>query len=205
MAINDVYQVVAAFTNGASGKTMSFTTSIRQKGVAMPSVATVAGNYVDWWDTGLGGGAAYKTYCPDETALTEVTLRRVRPLEPLIQSFTTGLPIAGTNATDPYAPSIAVLATLRTANIGRSYRGRMYLPGVAEDKVGSNATLSAADAEDIAEGITGLFAALDADDVAVCIWSRTLDISTDVSNIYIDRVLRTQRRRQDRTPVYVAP
>lgn len=205
MATGDIYQVVVAFTSGASGKGLSFTINGLQNDLTAPTMSAIGDDVKAWWDTGVGGGAAYKSYCPDETSLTEVTLRRMDPLEPLIQSYTTDLPIAGTSAGDPYAPSVATLVSIRTPNIGKSYRGRIYLPGVSESFVGTNGTISAVDAEDIAEGIAGLFSSFTVDDLSPCVWSRTLGIGTEWSQVYVDRVLRTQRRRQDRTAVYVAP
>lgn len=205
MAAGDLYQLVVAFANQNTGKGLSFTLAGEQPGILAPSMTALGDDIKTWWNAGGGGGAAVKSYCAAAIELTEVTLRRVKPLEPLIQSYTDGLPIAGTDATDPYSGQVGPLVTLRTANIGKSYRGRVYLPPVAEDKVSANASLSAADAEDLAESFSDMLAALAADQFTPVVWSRVLDLGTVITDIFVDRILRTQRRRQDRAPVYVAP
>jgi hypothetical protein len=53
--------------------------------------------------------------------------------------WTTGLPIAGTLATDPLPANCAVEVIFYTDLRGRSYRGRLYQPGMTEGPVvGSN-------------------------------------------------------------------
>lgn len=53
-----------------------------------------------------------------------------------VDEYTTGFPIAGTvggGTLEP--PQVAIVASLRTPYVGRSYRGRMYLPGPANEVV----------------------------------------------------------------------
>lgn len=206
MAAGDIYQLVVAFANANTGKGLSFTLSVKQVGLTLASMTTVGDDVKEWWDTGYGAGTpAFKTYCPAAITLEEVTRRRVEPLEPVIESYTTGLPIAGTAAGDLYSGQVAPLVSFRTANVGKSYRGRAYLPPISEAFVGSNASISAADAENMAESFNLLRAGLAADNMQQVVWSRKLGIGIDVVSELVDRMLRTQRRRQDRAPVYQAP
>lgn len=59
--------------------------------------------------------------------MTDLTTQNSGGLE-----YAIGLPIAGTWTGDHLPANCALCITKRTANRGRSYRGRMYLPGIPE-------------------------------------------------------------------------
>lgn len=64
------------------------------------------------------------------TTLSAVTIRDVNsPFQPLISSTGTGAP--GTATGESLPNEVAIVSTLRTAQAGRSSRGRLYLPGWA--------------------------------------------------------------------------
>lgn len=205
MAAGDLYQIVVSFTNADTAKDLSFTLSGKQPGLVAPSMTAVGDDVKDWWNTSLSSGAAAKSRSGEKIALASVTLRRVLPLEPTIQSYTTGLPIVGASATEEYTAQAAPIVSLRTANIGKSYRGRVFLPPVAEGFVGTSARLNAGEAADIAQQFQDLLDSLAVDAFTPVIWSRKLGIGTEVTAVFVDEWLRTQRRRQARTAVYVAP
>lgn len=70
-------------------------------------------------------------------------------------------PFAGSKVGDCLPNNVALCITLRTARVGRSYRGRFYLPGIAEsDSVGSRLTAPAQTAFDTA--IVSFLAAMQA-------------------------------------------
>lgn len=63
--------------------------------------------------------------------LANVGLRDLRTAN-TAEFIDTGGAVAGTSAGDLLPPQVAICITLRTAQAGRSFRGRVYLPGFAE-------------------------------------------------------------------------
>ena len=212
MAAGDLYQVRLVFSNASTAEHVTTGFHIVQEGLIAPAIGSVGTAVKDWWD--VAGGFGAKVYHPTEIALERVTLRRMVPEEPVEQQYTTGLPIAGVDATDPVPSQDAVIASLRTGNIGRSYRGRMYLPPIAESSVIANGSLSAAVAVDIRDRLIDLKDAFsdslgDIDAPWVILSrrnngvTRPTPIGTIVTQIKVDRIIRTQRRRTDNSQVYV--
>lgn len=85
--------------------------------------AAIAGNMgtsglVGTWGTGV--------------SFDKVTIRDMRtPNNAEIES--TGAPLTATGSGDLLPPQVAAVLTLRTAKAGKSFRGRIFLPGFAED------------------------------------------------------------------------
>ena len=118
------------------------------------------------------------------------------------QDFIT--PVDGTAETGANAPTnVALVLTVRTARIGRSYRGRMYLPGVLTSGSGVNfADVTWANA--LAAAWVGHFTALDASEgLTHCVMSksngkvaRSVAVLTPVTSVSLrDLRVDTQRRR----------
>lgn len=197
MALNDIYAVKLRFLLGSSGKLVAPGVHFVQASIATPDVETVAENVVGFWD-------AIKANFSADTALTAVTLRRVEPLEPLEHISTTDMPDPGTGtaATD-LAPGTAIVVSWRTGFIGKSYRGRTYLPAPAEAV--SDGDLTALAAQAIADAADDLITAMAADDMPLVVYSRNPLIGgTEVESVLVDQRLRSQRRRQTRVPNYVS-
>lgn len=64
-------------------------------------------------------------------AIANVGLRDIRSAN-TAEFIDAGAPTGGTAGGDPLPPQIALCITLRTAQAGRSFRGRSYIPGFAE-------------------------------------------------------------------------
>lgn len=213
MAIGDVSRVVAVFTDGTTGKEQTTGFHIEHTAVTAPSMTAIGADVVDWWNTDLAGaGSAQKNFHPNDIALTRVEMRRVDPLEPVVQTYAVGLPITGVETVDPLPASSAILVSLRTPNIGRRYRGRCYLPRFSEAELDTSGGLTAADALLVANQFRTLIATIAVDAAKVIVYSpedldatppRSGTIKTDVTEVFVDRRARTQRRRSLRTPVYV--
>ena len=81
--------------------------------------------------TGLSTGAAWTSlaaYLATNTTFTGVHIRNVDvPDQPIIES--TNPPVAGTGSLPALPNEVAICVTLRTAQSGRQFRGRLYLPG----------------------------------------------------------------------------
>lgn len=213
MAIGDVFRVVAVFSDGTTGKEATTGLHVEQVAVSAPPIGTIGPDVVDWWNVDLAGaGSAQKNFHPNDIALIRVEMRRVDPLEALIQTYSAGLPITGVETVDPLQAGSALLVSLRTANIGRRYRGRMYLPRISEAENDTSGGLTAADALLVANQMKTFLDTLLVDSARPIVYSpedlgatppRAGTLKSPISDVFVDRRLRSQRRRALRTPVYV--
>lgn len=205
MGAGDVFRVGIGFTNALSGKGSSFSMYGRQAGAFAPDITSIGDDVKAWWTTGTGGNPEKNAH-GDSIALARVTLRRIKPLEPVELEYTSGLPIAGSSGDTNPPEEVALLISLRTANIGRSYRGRVYLPGVKQSSYDDDTgRWKAAEVNTILDNFVGLQGALNADRLVAVVWSPKLQLATDVSSIKADLIPRSQRRRNKRVPEYQTP
>lgn len=206
MAQNEHYKVTIVFTDQRGGRTWTSGFYVKQTTVTGFDVSDVGAKVKDWWNTAYTGGVAMKQLYDVDIKLDSVKLRKISPLEPVETSYTTGLPIAGTDVTDPLTSEAALLLSLRTAKIGRSYRGRMYLPSISEDQVDESLTPTAATT--IGTQFKGLVNALTAIGIGsgataqVEVWSKKLAIGTPVTAVKVDQWMRSQRRRNVKAGAY---
>lgn len=123
-----------------------------------------------------------------------VTVRDLRT--PNLPEFTGGAPLTGTFTGNGLPSSNAICVTLRTAFAGRSFRGRVYLPGWATTAVtttGNIAVGAQTAANDVVEGWQTDLAAIGA---TLAVASPTLGVSNPVTAIGVrDGQWDTQRRR----------
>lgn len=203
MALGDTYKVTMVFQGVATLPNMTTGFHIQEQGLVAPQITDVGEACIAWWDTELEGSGftdGEKGLYDDTVSLVQVDLRRIDPLEPIVFSYTTGLPIAGTGASQTLPRENAVLTSLRTGNIGRSYRGRLYLPPIAENAVDENLTLAVAESN--SEQFVGLCHLMSGFSHPVVVWSKTLGQATEVTRVQTDINLRSQRRRNQRVPTY---
>jgi len=208
MAIGDVYKMTAVFDSSISAKTLTFGIHVRQDQAVWAPQPPMSLFY-DWWDAGLGGEPAQKTFHSSDNDLTNIQIRRVQPLEPVLVDSIETFPSAGTGtAATSYSPASATLVSLRTANIGRHYRGRAFLPPPDEADAAGN--IVEASAINMAQNFENLRTGLAGVTVGVTLvifspangaWAGAV---TPVSSVMVDRRIRTQRRRQS-VAVYVTP
>lgn len=76
------------------------------------------------------GVVSYKDLVANNFVLARIEVRDLR--EPNLPVFIGAIASIGLAAADPLPASTAYVVTLRTAKAGRSFRGRVYLPGWAE-------------------------------------------------------------------------
>lgn len=208
MSQNDIYRVTAVFTDSAVPKTYTTSFYLKQTTVVGFSVGDIGDLVKLWWNTAYASGVAMKSLYSTGMSLVEVTMRKWFPLSPTIDVYTTGLPVAGTVTGDNLPGENAVLLSLRTANIGRSYRGRMYLPPITETNLAGQ--LSSGTATTIAEQFVGLVRDLQTTGAAgaaradTVVWSRVLSASSLVTQVKCDEIIRSQRRRNQRLAEYVS-
>ncbi len=92
--------------------------------------ADVGGNFTSM---GWAGDVA------DDVKFQRITLRDLRTAnQPEISA---NVNVSGTSSTDPLPLATSACITLRTALAGRSFRGRVYLPGAAESANASTGTI----------------------------------------------------------------
>jgi hypothetical protein len=116
----------------------------------------------------------------------------------------TGLPVAGTNASPSLPNNVALVVTKRTASRGRSFRGRIYHPGLVESQVVGN-TVNPSDVTAIL-GRWGWFQLINlpvaVDEGIMVVVSRhfegqprTTGVTTIVTSLTSDGTVDSQRRR----------
>lgn len=211
MSTNDVYKVTMVFTDTISGKEYTTGYYILPDSIAVPTTQVVEEVCVAWWDTTLNSSGltdGMKGLYNTELSLTNVKFRQWNPLSPTETQYSADLPISGVVTTeDPLPPQSSLLISLRTGNIGRSYRGRMYLPPVAEaltaERVADATALAAA------KQTAGLFKEWDArttDHATPVVFSKklvaTVPDGTPITSVRCDAIIRSQRRRQVNAPDY---
>jgi len=87
---------------------------------------------VAWWNTSI------KASMPTTIALINVKLTDMTINIGPVVNYATGLPIAGTGGSASLPNNCALVLTKRTLLRGRSYRGRVYAPGLVESIVTGN-------------------------------------------------------------------
>lgn len=105
--------VMGVVNSGAVAITQALTNTI---GTAIKSALT---------SSGLGSGVH------TTVALANVGLRDIRTANQA-EFLDSGAAVAGTLTGDLLPPQVALVVTLRTAQAGRSFRGRVFLPGFGE-------------------------------------------------------------------------
>lgn len=151
---------------------------------------------------------------PTSLVLDLIELRQVKPADAGLFQETQA--VAGTAANDDMAPGSAVVVSTRTALAGRSYRGRMYLPGVAKSKTTATSDVASTTASDIKTAIETFDASAVSAGIgfAPIVFSRqhtppgeTEPVIEDhverITRYEVDVNLRSQRRRQTRAPAYI--
>lgn len=119
------------------------------------------------------------------TAANELVAQAVQPL----------LGTAG-SGTGGQAPQIALVVTTLTPRFGRSFHGRMYLPMEGLGTVGGQATLANTTA--IATAVGGFInSSGEAGDFDWSVPSFSKQLMTPITNVRVDSVFDTQRRRRD--------
>jgi len=87
--------------------------------------------------------ANMQALCPPATELLHVGLRDLRQAN-LPEHLGTSATVAGTDVSDPLPSQVALCLTLRTAQAGRSFRGRSFIAGFAEDQNNTTGDATAA-------------------------------------------------------------
>lgn len=134
-------------------------------------------------------------------ALANIGLRDIRTAN-TAEFIDTGGAVAGTLAGDLLPPQTALCVTLRTAQAGRSFRGRVFLPGFGEGQNAAGGTISSTGS--CVSFVTAIKAALVTSSMDLGVLSRPAPdlpvpragfITIVTSIVARDSVWDTQRRR----------
>lgn len=162
-----------------------------------PARLSEAGNILyNWWNANLK--ASQPTIC----TLREIYLTDESAANQESVTYTTSLPAAGQWNTEPLPNHCTIAISLRTAQRGRSYRGRIYHIGIATDQVATN-VLETAYANSLLAAYQALLPALTATGLPLAVCSRqaggqprVTGILTDVTAmVMVDTTIDSQRRR----------
>jgi len=86
----------------------------------------LAAHLVTWWNANL------KVLMPTTLQLSQIKVTDLTTQFSPVLNYSTGLPIVGTTASASLPGNCALVITKRTALRGRSFRGRIYQPGMVE-------------------------------------------------------------------------
>lgn len=138
---------------------------------------------------------ALDTFISEEVDLSRITVRDIRTANLPEFGATTVAP--GTSASQVLPLQIALVATLRTALAGRSYRGRFYMPGFAENANLADGTCDGAASSALETWLTAISSPTVQGNLwSLAVMSPTLGESNPVTAIDVrDNVWDTQRRR----------
>lgn len=109
---------------------------------------------------------------------------------------------AGTATGEPAAANAAVVASLRSARTGRSYRGRMYFGGLAQSSLDTAqnilpdaATVYATAVMNLVDALIGIGQVLSVLSLVANKVARVAGVLTEIISIIVDTKIDSQRRR----------
>jgi len=140
----------------------------------------------------------------DTLSLVEIKCIDLSSQTGLVVNYTTGLPIQGGQTSPSLPNNCALVVTKRTLKRGRSYRGRIYHPGLVEGFVTGNNVLGATATaiRDAWDNFRGINLPVAVDDALMVVLSyyennapRAQGEATLVENLTVNTVVDSQRRR----------
>lgn len=207
MAIGDVYELTIVWHNTITDEDVTSRVRGQQNLLVAPDVGTLEDDVVAAWETSLSTADAWYLYYPSSIVLTKVKLQRIDPFEAIILENSDNLPSVGGASSEAGRPQDCILASIRTAKAGRSYRGRMYFPTPGEAITTNTGNLTNAQAVAFALQTSDFFDSLVADSFEPGVYSTqhnkvAVTEFNARTNVLVDTRLRTQRRRTVRAPAY---
>lgn len=115
-----------------------------------------------------GGWTSWKARVNSTVSLAGVDLRDLRTKNQPIVASTSGAS-AGTGAGVALPPGDAFCVTLRTAGAGRSYRGRVYLPGLDSTALAAGGVAASGTVTDAGSFVTAVQTALTSSSITLAV------------------------------------
>jgi len=179
-----------------AGQIVAVTLSVEKaSAVTVADLDTVNDMAVDWWNT---DSKALQTATSTLTRTTSTDL--TTSSSPVADNPIT--PIAGTAAGNPLPNNAALVVSFKTANRGRSYRGRMYWPGIPQSQQLNPVTVQSAYAIGLATSVAAFLDDLDTAGYTPVVVSRqednvvrTTGVTTPITTLEVEQFIDSQRRR----------
>lgn len=112
---------------------------------------------------------------------------------------TIGVNIPGTDSDTANTPAVAVLVKKSTGVGGRKNSGRLYLPGVSENEIGPSGVLSSSTMSSIQGQVTDFLSELAIRSIGMTLLHSVAGATpTPITQLVVDSIVATQRRRQRR-------
>lgn len=169
-----------------------FTTTVA---VVEADLIALAQLLTDWWDSDL-----YFNFS-NQIALERVVATDVSQEAGGQYAITQGVPIPGNIASPAMSNNVAAVVTKRTAQIGRSYRGRTYFAGITEANVVNN-TIDSSIIVSLVTSVANMIDDADALGYTFVVASyqnnnapRAVGVATPVVQVGMNARVDTQRRR----------
>jgi hypothetical protein len=162
----------------------------------IPRINTLGAALVNWWDVNM------QPNMPSNLSLINVRMTDLATQTGLVVNYSTGLPLQGSAASPSLPNNCALVLTKRTLLRGRSFRGRVYMPGLLE----ANVTGSTVAAVNVASYVSLhnmlLLFDIGTENAELVVVSRftggaprAAGVVTNVTNFTSDGIVDSQRRR----------
>lgn len=197
----DLRSVHVIYAGPTGGYVNSFGFAARQP-VAGDDLADLASAFRTALVKNTSGGLLYGA-----NSGVSVTTIRVEDVKPgTVATYeSVAAAVTGASATEMLPPQAAIVFTFSTLTKGRSYRGRIYLPGATEENAGAGTLTGAAVTlySTIGVNLLAIFGPSGSNanwqHVVISRYAnhvkRATPVGTAVTSITLDPVLQTQRRR----------
>lgn len=156
----------------------------------------IADTFKAWWDTFIAP-AQSTSYVLQSIKATNLTSSAGPQI---IRSYTTAN--QGTATGGEAAGNAAAVISWKTANIGRSFRGRTYIGALPESEIDSAQTITSAAQTQLLNAGVGLIDALDGIGAKLAVLSRfaagvlrVAGLLTEIIAVVVDNKVDSQRRR----------
>lgn len=163
--------------------------------VTEAALTDIAEAVIDWFNAHAIGW--HTSYTLANVTVTDVSV--ADSIQVVVSPATGGV---GTATGTAAAANAAVVASLRTGHIGRSFRGRIYFGAVAQSGLQDAQTLSTAAVAFYADLVSDLITALGSISATLVVVSRfvlgvarVVALATEVVTIIVDAKIDSQRRR----------
>lgn len=135
---------------------------------------------------------------PQNNVTEEVTLEKLVATilsDPPLGPFQRNIGQEGTSEGGAASPQVAALIILASGHAGRTGRGRIFQPGIAEEAIGPSGFISTVNAAGYAANWSEVLTAFTGDGISPCVFSRVDDEGYEVVDIFGETKVATQKRR----------
>lgn len=194
-----VARVALQFTlaNGSAGYVVMHTVQSDGSDYSQAELDGLVVQFDDWWsDDNFQGNTnqALRDNISVNVSLASITATSLAAVAPIQSQLAVAQ--AGAVAGNPVPNESAIVVTLYTGFIGRSYRGRNFWPGLPVASMQGDGTIAAATTAQLQATFDALVAGLESGtNSELAVYSPTLDIVTPVASALVRDTLHHQSRR----------